>query len=65
MYFWSNATIGYAKQIGARYADYASVLTDGQGNVRKELAQDEVHPTAAGYAAMRPVAEAAIHGKRG
>jgi lysophospholipase L1-like esterase len=56
---------GYAKQIGARYADYAGVLTDGQGNVRQELAQDEVHPTAAGYAAMRPVAEAAIHRKRG
>ena len=56
---------GYAKQIGARYADYAGVLTDGQGKVRQELAQDEVHPTAAGYAAMRPVAEAAIHRKRG
>jgi lysophospholipase L1-like esterase len=50
----------YARQTGARYADYAGVLTDSQGNVRKELAQDEVHPTAAGYAAMRPVAEAAI-----
>jgi lysophospholipase L1-like esterase len=50
----------YARQIGAKYADYAGVLTDAQGNVRKELAQDEVHPTAAGYAAMRPVAEAAI-----
>jgi lysophospholipase L1-like esterase len=56
---------GYARQIGARYADYAGVLSDAQGNVRKELAQDEVHPTAAGYAAMRPVAEAAIHAKRG
>jgi lysophospholipase L1-like esterase len=51
---------GYARQIRATYADYAGVLTDAQGNVRKELAQDEVHPTAAGYAAMRPVAEAAI-----
>lgn len=51
---------GYAKKIGAKYADYAAVLADAQGNVRKELAGDEVHPTAAGYAAMRPVAEAAI-----
>jgi lysophospholipase L1-like esterase len=50
----------YARQTGARYADYAGVLTDSQGNVRKELARDEVHPTAEGYAAMRPVAEAAI-----
>ncbi|MEJ0084911.1 MAG: GDSL-type esterase/lipase family protein [Pseudomonadota bacterium] len=51
---------GYAKRIGAKYADYAAALTDAQGNVRKELAQDEVHPTAAGYAAMRPIAETAI-----
>jgi lysophospholipase L1-like esterase len=51
---------GYAKQIGAKYADYAAVLTDASGQVKTELAKDEVHPTAAGYAAMRPVAEAAI-----
>ena len=51
---------GYAKKIRAKYADYAAVLVDAQGNVRKELAGDEVHPTAAGYAAMRPVAAAAI-----
>ena len=51
---------GYAKQIRAKYADYAAVLTDASGNVKLELAKDEVHPTAAGYAAMRAVAEAAI-----
>ena len=51
---------GYAKQIGAKYADYAAVLTDAKGNVKPEFAKDEVHPTPAGYAAMRPVAEAAI-----
>jgi len=51
---------GYAKQIGAKYADYAAVLTDARGAVRPEFAKDEVHPTPAGYAAMRPVAEAAI-----
>ena len=51
---------GYAKKIGAKYADYAAVLTDASGQVKPELAKDEVHPTAAGYAAMRPVAEAAI-----
>jgi lysophospholipase L1-like esterase len=50
----------YAKQIGARYADYAAVLTDANGAVKPEFARDEVHPTAAGYAAMRPVAEAAL-----
>jgi lysophospholipase L1-like esterase len=51
---------GYAKRIGAKYADYAAVLTDNRGNVKVELAKDEVHPTPAGYAAMRAVAEAAI-----
>ena len=51
---------GYAKQIGAKYADYAAVLTDNRGDVKPELAKDEVHPTTAGYAAMRAVAEAAI-----
>jgi len=51
---------GYARQIGAKYADYAAVMTDAQGNMKLDLAKDEVHPTPAGYAAMRPVAEAAI-----
>jgi lysophospholipase L1-like esterase len=54
---WMRA---YAKQIGAKYADYAAVLTDAKGDVKHDLAKDEVHPTPAGYAAMRPVAEAAI-----
>ena len=51
---------GYANGIGAVYADYAAALTDENGNVKHALAKDEVHPTAEGYAAMRPIAEAAI-----
>jgi len=51
---------GYAKQIGAKYADYAAALSDAQGNVKLELAKDEVHPTKEGYAVMRPIAQAAI-----
>jgi lysophospholipase L1-like esterase len=51
---------GYAKEIGARYADYATALSDAAGNVKTDLAKDEVHPTAAGYAVMRPLAEAAL-----
>ena len=54
---WMRA---YAREIGAMYADYAAALTDANGNVKLSLAKDEVHPTAEGYAAMRPVAEAAI-----
>jgi lysophospholipase L1-like esterase len=51
---------GYAKEIGAVYADYAAALTDAKGNVKVSLAKDEVHPTAEGYAVMRPIAEAAV-----
>jgi lysophospholipase L1-like esterase len=51
---------GYAKQIGVKYADYATALTDAQGNAKLDLANDEVHPTKEGYAVMRPIAEAAI-----
>ena len=50
----------YARKIGAKYADYASALVDAQGNVKLDLAKDEVHPTAEGYAAMRPIAARAI-----
>jgi lysophospholipase L1-like esterase len=50
----------YAKQIGATFADYAAVLSDGKGGVNLGFAKDEVHPTAEGYKAMRPVAEAAV-----
>jgi lysophospholipase L1-like esterase len=51
---------GYAKAIGAQYADYATAFVDAQGNVKTDLAQDEVHPSKEGYALMRPIAEAAI-----
>ena len=51
---------GYAKQIGARYADYAAVLTDANGDVKPAFAKDQVHPTPEGYAAMRKVAVVAI-----
>ena len=51
---------GYAKQIGAKYADYAAALVDANGDVKPELAKDQVHPTPAGYAVMRTVAGAAI-----
>jgi lysophospholipase L1-like esterase len=51
---------GYADGIGAVFADYAAVLTDEQGDVKRNLAKDEVHPSPEGYAAMRAIAEAAI-----
>ncbi|HEX4848318.1 MAG TPA: GDSL-type esterase/lipase family protein [Novosphingobium sp.] len=50
----------YAAERGAVYADYHAVLTGPNGELRPEFGPDGVHPNAAGYAAMRPVAEAAI-----
>ena len=49
----------YAARVGATYADYWGVLHDGQA-MRTSLTGDGVHPNEAGYAAMAPVAEAAI-----
>ncbi len=51
---------GYAKAIGATYADYHSAMSNGKGGMKPGLSTDEVHPTAEGYAVMRPIAEAAI-----
>jgi lysophospholipase L1-like esterase len=51
---------GYAHTINAKYADYATALSDAQGNVKLELAKDEVHPTKEGYAVMRPIAESLL-----
>jgi lysophospholipase L1-like esterase len=51
---------GYAKAIGAAYADYHSVMSDGKGGMKPGLASDEVHPTARGYEVMQPVATEAI-----
>jgi lysophospholipase L1-like esterase len=50
----------HARRIQATYADYFSVLSDGNGGMRDGLSSDHVHPTEAGYAVMRPVAEAAL-----
>ncbi|GGB29935.1 hypothetical protein GCM10011380_19300 [Sphingomonas metalli] len=50
----------YAKAQGFTYVDYHPVLATPEGGMRPGLATDGVHPTPAGYAAMRPVAEAAI-----
>jgi len=49
----------YARSVGATYADYWTALHDGQA-MRAAFTIDGVHPNAAGYAAMAPVAEAAL-----
>jgi lysophospholipase L1-like esterase len=50
----------HAARTHATYADYFAALSDGNGAMRDGLSFDHVHPTEAGYAAMRPVAEAAL-----
>jgi lysophospholipase L1-like esterase len=42
------------------YLDYFSALVDDQGMLKKDLAEDGLHPNAAGYKIMAPLAKAAI-----
>lgn len=56
-----NAWIkAYAARSGSIYADYWSVLNDGQGGFRPAWTIDGVHPNPAGFNAMIPVATQAI-----
>ena len=50
----------HAKQEGFLYLDYHSALKDDQGLLRSELANDGLHPNAAGYKIMAPLVDAAI-----
>lgn len=42
------------------YLDYFSAVVDDKGLLKKELADDGLHPNAAGYKIMAPLAETAI-----
>jgi len=42
------------------YVDYFTDMVDDKGYLKKELADDGLHPNAAGYKIMAPLAEAAI-----
>jgi len=54
---WLRQLAGQRRQI---YADYYSALTTPTGAFRPELSNDGVHPNSDGYAAMRPIADAAL-----
>lgn len=45
---------------GCLYLDYFSALVDDKGYMKKDLAEDGLHPNAAGYKIMAPMVEAAI-----
>ncbi|MFN0087833.1 MAG: GDSL-type esterase/lipase family protein [Blastocatellia bacterium] len=49
----------YAAESGSVYLDYYSAMAEGR-NLRRELSDDGLLPNDAGYAAMAPLAEAAI-----
>ena len=42
------------------YLDYFGAMVDDKGLLKRELAEDGLHPNAAGYKIMAPLAEAAI-----
>ena len=43
------------------YLDYFSAVRDDQGMLRRDLSDDGLHPNAAGYKIMAPLADKAIH----
>lgn len=49
-----------AAQRGLVYADYHSAMADPAGAMKPGLSSDGVHPNAAGFAIMEPIARAAI-----
>jgi lysophospholipase L1-like esterase len=56
-----NAWIkSYAAENGDIYVDYHSAMKDSQDGLPPNLSKDGVHPNAAGYAIMAPLAEAGI-----
>jgi len=52
--------LDYAEKNNFVYLDYFSATVDDRGMFRKELTYDGLHPNAAGYEVMGPLAEKAI-----
>jgi lysophospholipase L1-like esterase len=50
----------YAQANGHDYLDYMPAMIDSAGLMKAELTNDDLHPNAAGYAVMAPLAQAAI-----
>jgi lysophospholipase L1-like esterase len=50
----------YAADHGDVYLDYFAATVDDQGLLKTDLSEDGLHPNAAGYAMMSPLAEQAI-----
>jgi lysophospholipase L1-like esterase len=50
----------YCATNGCIYLDYFSVMVDSRGLLKRDLAEDGLHPNKAGYQLMAPMAEGAI-----
>jgi lysophospholipase L1-like esterase len=50
----------YCAANGCVYLDYFNALVDDQGYMKKDLADDGLHPNKAGYKVMAPLADAAV-----
>ncbi len=50
----------YCTANGYVYLDYFSAMVDDKGMLKKDLSDDGLHPNAAGFKVMAPLAEAAI-----
>jgi lysophospholipase L1-like esterase len=50
----------YSADHGCVYLDYFSALVGDKGLLRRDLAEDGLHPNTMGYKIMAPLAEAAI-----
>ena len=50
----------YCAADGCIYLDYFSAMVDDKGMLKKDLADDGLHPNVAGYKVMAPLADAAI-----
>jgi len=61
---WLKDYCGAASN-GCHYLDYFSALVDNKGLLKKDLADDGLHPNTAGYKIMAPLAEAAIEKELG
>jgi lysophospholipase L1-like esterase len=51
---------GYCVGSGLVYLDYFSAVVDDKGLLKRDLADDGLHPNKAGYGIMAPLADAAI-----
>jgi lysophospholipase L1-like esterase len=50
----------YCAANGHVYLDYFGAMVDEKGMLKRDLADDGLHPNRAGYTLMAPLAEAAI-----